>query len=100
MTEGRTRAAVSWRFPCLIGGFLLLFYLLTFTGTVGSKDSDGRAMYMVTESIVDRHQVSIVPSWTGETAVAPGWQPLPLPVGACATEPAVDGIGETATGPS
>src|SRR3954452_6115956 len=40
----RTRATVSWHFPCLVGCFLLLFYLLTFTGAVGGKDSDGRAM--------------------------------------------------------
>ena len=99
MTEGRARAAVSWRFPCAIGCFLLLVYLLTFTGTVGGKDSDGRAMYMVTESIVDRHQVAIVQNWSGETAVAPDWRPLPLPTGACATEPGVDGIGETPNGP-
>ena len=99
MTEIRARAAVSWRFPCLVGCFLLLVYLLTFTGTVGSKDSDGRAMYMVTESLVDRHQVAIVPSWTGEMIVVPGWRPLPLPTGVCATEPGMDGIGQTANGP-
>jgi hypothetical protein len=83
----------------MVGCFLLLLYLLTFTGTVGGKNSDGRAMYMVTESLVDRQQVSIVPSWSGETLVTPGWRPLPLPTGVCATEPGVDGIGERPNGP-
>ena len=99
MSESRRRAPVSWRFPCAVAFFLFLCYLLTFTGTVGSTISDGRAMYMVTQSIVDRHQVSIVPNRPGETVIVPGWQPLSLPGGVCATEPAVDGIGETSNGP-
>ncbi len=99
MSVPQERAAVRWRLPLLAGAFLFLCYLLTFAGTIAPKNSDGRAMYLVTRSLVDRHDVAIVPDAPGEVAVAPGWRPLPIPTGPCATEPAVNGIGERKRGP-
>ena len=93
------RVAVTWRLPILVGLGLLLLYLVTFPGAISPRVSDDRAMYLVTQAIVDRWDVAIVPGSPSEVAVAPGWQPLPLPTGFCATERSVLGIGEQPGGP-
>ncbi|HEY8286430.1 MAG TPA: hypothetical protein VIJ28_18740, partial [Chloroflexota bacterium] len=82
-----------------VGVFLFLCYLLTFPGTIAPSVSDGRAMYMVTQSLVDRHDVAVKSDTGKGFLITPGWQPLPLPTGACATEPAVNAIGERPGGP-
>jgi hypothetical protein len=97
--EWPDRREVDWRLPVLTGVALLLVYLLTFPGTIAPRVSDGRAMYLVTRAIVDRWDVALVPGAPNEVAIAPGWHPLPLPTGWCATERSVLGIGERPGGP-
>jgi len=91
---------VQVRLPIAVGAFLFLFYLLTFPGAISPKVSDGRSMYLVTQSLVDRHSIAIIPPLPNLIAIAPGWRPLPLPPGTCATEPAVLGIAQSKAGPA
>ncbi|HVA88508.1 MAG TPA: hypothetical protein VNL71_01565 [Chloroflexota bacterium] len=99
MSPPNGRAPVAWGFPVLVGLFLLLCYLLTFPGTIAPSVSDGRAMYMVTQSLVDRHDVAVRSDSRKGFLVTPGWRPLPLPGGACATEKTANAIGERPGGP-
>lgn len=92
------RATVPWRFAALPALALLFWYLLTIPGTIGPRVSDGRSMYLVTQAIVDRHDVSLADPF--EPLLARGWQP-PGPPGPpwCPTEPAVLGVGQRIGGP-
>jgi hypothetical protein len=99
MEHASGRAAVNWRLPTLVGAGLLLLYLLTFPGAISPRVSDDRAMYLVTQAIVDRWDVAIIPGSPSEVAVAPDWQPLPLPTGFCPTERSVLAVGERPGGP-
>ncbi|HVC83476.1 MAG TPA: hypothetical protein VNL35_23555, partial [Chloroflexota bacterium] len=99
MSPPSHRAPVSWGFPIAVGVFLFLCYLLTFPGTIAPSVSDGRAMYMITQALVDRHDVAVRSDSGKGFLVTPAWKPLPLPGGACATEPAVNAIAEQPGGP-
>lgn len=93
------RARVAMGLPLSVGFGLLCLYLLTFPGSISPHSSDGRAMYLVTQSLVDRRDIAIQPSMPSEVAVAPGWRTIPIPRTSCPTEPAVIGIGQSAGGP-
>jgi hypothetical protein len=92
-----TRASVSWRFAALPGLFLC-WYLLTIPGTVAPRISDDRSMYLVTQAIVDRHDVALQDPY--EPTLRYGWQPPAAPTqGPCPTEAAVIGVGPRVGGP-
>lgn len=91
------RAPVSWRFAALPGLFLLCWYLLTVPGTIAPRISDDRSMYLVTQAIVDRHDVALRDPYVPE--LGHGWQPPQRPSGPCPTEPAVLGVGRHVGGP-
>jgi hypothetical protein len=99
MNDQRPRLAVNPKLPVAIGAFLFLFYLLTFPGTIAPRVSDGRAMYLVTQSLVDRHSIAIY-NPMAKVAIAPGWKPIPIPASACPAEPAVIAIAQSKSGPA
>ena len=93
------RATVRPGLPIAVGFALLFFYLLSFPGSISPRSSDGRAMYLVTRALVDRHAFNILPTRSRDVFVTPGWRTVPIPATACPTEPAVIGIGEHSGGP-
>ena len=97
MARSFALSVAQWRFPALVGTSLLLLYLLTFPGAIAPHISDGRSMYLVTQSLVDRHDVAIVDPL--DPLLAHGWQPPPPPKGSCPTEAAVIGVGSRRGGP-
>ncbi|HWE64933.1 MAG TPA: hypothetical protein VHB98_24730 [Chloroflexota bacterium] len=91
------RAPVSWRFAVLPGLFLLLWYLLTMPGAIAPRISDDRSMYLVTQALVDRHDVALQDPY--EPQLQHGWQPPRPPSGTCPTEGAALGVGTRRGGP-